>query len=418
MRACLRRFAITAFLMLILPAFFSFALPVSSDAFASEARYRQFVKNFWATARKAGISRSVYDKAFEGLTPDPEVIRKNAHQPEFTLSGAYYHVLTVTDTRIVTGKEMLEKHKDVLEKIEKKYGVDKHVLLAVWGMETNFGTFMGGHDIIRALSTLAYMGRRQKFGRSQLLAALKMMQRGYAARDELMGSWAGAVGYTQLIPTNFLKFAVDFDGDGRRDLWKSPADALASTANYLARAKWIEGRTWGYEVVLPKKVSARLSGRRNSRSLKRWMALGVKRVNDQQFPRSADRAYLYLPDGRKGPVFLLLDNFRVIMRYNASHKYAMSVAHLSDRVAGMGPFVTPWTDGVRALTESERFEIQNLLIARGQEIGEADGILGSKTRAAIRAVQKENRLKPQDGFPTPKVLEFLRTTAKAETGGN
>jgi len=414
MRAHLCRFAITVFFSLALSAVLDLALPVSSDAFASEARYRQFVKKFWGTARKAGISRSVYDKAFEGLTPDPEVIRKDAHQPEFTLTSAYYHVLTVTDTRIATGREMLKKYKDVLKKIEKKYGVDRHVLLAVWGMETNFGTFMGGHDIIRALSTLAYTGRRQKFGRIQLLAALKIMQRGYATRDELTGSWAGAVGYTQLIPTNYLKYAVDFDGDGRRDLWKSPADALASTANYLARAKWIRGRTWGYEVAVPKKISTRLSGRRNARSIKRWMALGVKRVNDQQFPRSGDRAYLYFPDGRTGPVFLLLDNFRVIMRYNASHKYAMSVAHLSDRFRGMGPFVTPWRDGVRALTESERLDIQNLLIARGHEIGKADGVLGSKTRAAIRVVQKENRLKPQDGFPTPKILEFLRSTAKAE----
>ncbi|RMF06216.1 MAG: lytic murein transglycosylase, partial [Alphaproteobacteria bacterium] len=343
----------------------------------------------------------------------PEVIRKDAHQPEFVLPASYYHVLTVTDTRIRRGRELLEEHRETLDAIERKYGVDRHVLLAIWGMETNFGTFMGGHDIIRALSTLAYTGRRRTFGRTQLLAALKMLERGYARREEMTGSWAGAVGYTQLIPTNFLKFAVDFDGDGRKDLWKTPADALASTANYLARAGWISGRSWGYEVRHPRRVSARHAGRRNARSLKAWQALGVKRVAGRAFPRLGDRAYLYLPAGRNGPAFLLLKNFRVIMRYNASHKYALSVAHLSDRYRGMGPFVTPWPDGVRALTEAERFEIQNHLLKLGHDIGEADGVLGSRTRAAIRALQKEHGLEPQDGFPTPKVLEFLRAKAAA-----
>lgn len=379
----------------------------------ADARYDRFVKNFWPTAKKAGISRATYDAAFEGLTPDPDVIKKDAHQPEFVLSASYYMALTVTDTRIRIGKEKLEKHREELDGIEKKYGVDRHVLVAIWGMETNFGQFMGGKNIIRALSTLAYTGRRQKFGRRELLAALRMLERGYITPDRIMGSWAGAVGYTQLIPSNYLKFAVDFDGDGKRDVWETPADALASAANYLKRNGWDTGRTWGYEVVLPKKVGRGYEGRKRSRSVKRWMALGVKRVGGKAFPRPADRAYLYRPAGSKGPAFLLLDNFRTIMRYNAAHKYAMSIAHLSDRFRGMGPFERPWPDGVRSLDEAERFEVQNTLIALGHEIGEVDGVLGSKTRAAIRKFQKKTGMKPQDGFPTPKVLEALRAARPA-----
>lgn len=377
------------------------------DAFAN-ARYDRFVKSFWTTAKRAGISRTTYDAAFKGLEPDPDVIKKDAHQPEFVLSAAYYVALTVTDTRIKRGRELLAQYKDALDAIEAKYGVDRHVLVAIWGMETNYGTFMGGKDVIRALSTLAYTGRRQKFGRSELLAALKMLERGHIARDKFVGSWAGAVGYTQLIPTNYLKFAVDFDGDGKRDVWETPADALASAANYLARAGWNRGRTWGYEVELPGKVGTGYAGRKRSRSIARWKALGVRRVGGKEFPRDADRAYLYLPAGRSGPALLLLDNFRVIMRYNAAHKYALSVSHLSDRLRGMGPFVREWPGGVRSLAEDERFELQNLLIAMGYDIGEADGVLGSKTRAAIREFQKRRGLKPQDGFPTPKILEALR----------
>lgn len=380
-------------------------------ALAGDARYRAFVKSFRATALKSGISPATYDAAFKGLTPDPEVIEKDSHQPEFTLKPSQYVALTVTDTRMRIGREKLALHEKELDAIEEKYGVDRHVLLAIWGMETNFGGFMGGHNAIRALSTLAYTGRRQKFGRTQLLAALKMVERGHAPPDGVVGSWAGAVGYTQLIPTNFLKFAVDFDGDGKKDLWNSPADALASAANYLARAGWDRGHAWGYEVDLPKRVGKGHEGRRRSRSLARWEKLGVKRVKGQEYPRPGDRAYLYLPAGANGPAFLLLDNFRTIMRYNNAHTYALSVSHLSDLIRGGERFVTPWPDGVRALTESERFEMQELLLVLGYDIGKADGVLGSKTREGLREFLKKKGEKSPDGFPTPKLLEMLRADA-------
>lgn len=381
------------------------ALSFTQQAHANAA-YEKFVRSFWASARKAGISRQTYDKAFAGLTPDPEVLEKNAHQPEFKLPPSQYVVAAVTDTRITTGREMLTKYKDELDRIEAKWGVDRHVLLAIWGMETNFGTFMGKKNVIRSLSTLGYRGRRAKFGRSQLIAALRMMERGAVPEGPMLGSWAGAMGHTQLIPVNYLKFAVDFNGDGKRDIW-SPVEALASSANFLSRQGWDAGKTWGYEVKLPGRVGSGYSGRRRSRSLAKWAALGVERINGNDFPRPGDRAYLYLPMGTKGPAFLLLDNFRTIMRYNAAHTYALSVGHLADRIRGGDAFVRPWPDGARALTEEERFAIQNGLIAKGYEIGEVDGVLGTKTRAAIRKLQKKNSVKV-DGFPTPKILEMLK----------
>ncbi len=373
----------------------------------ADARYDKFVREFWASARKAGVSRKTYDAAFAGLAPDPVVLEKNASQPEFKMPPSQYVIAAVTDTRVRIGREMAEKYKTELDAIEKRWGVDRHVLLAVWGMETNFGTFMGSMNVIRSLSTLAYKGRRARFGRSELIAALRMMERGVVPEGPMMGSWAGAMGHTQLLPSNYLRFSVDFDGNGKRDIWNTPHEALASTANFLARHKWSPGKTWGYEVKLPSRVGTGYAGRKRSRSIGKWSALGVKRVNGAAFPRAGDRAYLYLPMGRNGPAFLLLNNFRVIMRYNAAHTYALSVGHLADRIRGGDSFVTGWPDGARALTEDERFEIQRLLTIRGHDLGVLDGILGSKTRAAIRAMQKEKGLKV-DGFPTPKIIEILR----------
>ena len=374
----------------------------------ANAAYRNFVKSFWASARKAGVSRETYDRAFAGLTPDPEVIEKNAHQPEFKLPPSQYVVAAVTDTRIVTGRAMAEKYSDELDRIEEKWGVDRYVLLAIWGMETNFGTFMGKKNVIRSLSTLGYRGRRARFGRSQLIAALRMMERGVVPDGPMLGSWAGAMGHTQMIPSNYLRFGVDLNGDGKRDIWNWPPEALATSANFLGKQGWDRGKTWGYEVTLPGRVGTGYAGRGRSRSLGKWQALGVRRVGGKEFPRAGDRAYLYLPMGTKGPAFLLLDNFRTIMRYNAAHTYALSVGHLADRIRGGDAFVTPWPDGARALSEEERFAIQNGLIAKGYEIGDVDGVLGSRTRAAIREFQKSKGLKV-DGFPTPKILELLQS---------
>ena len=372
----------------------------------ADTRYEKFVKSFWASAKKAGVSRKTYDAAFQGLSPDPVVVKKNAHQPEFKLPPSQYVVAAVTDTRVRIGKEMLEKHNTQLDEIEKRWGVDKHVLLAIWGMETNFGTFKGSMNVIRSLSTLAYKGRRAKFGRSQLIAALRMMERGVVPEGPMMGSWAGAMGHTQLIPINYLKFAVDYDGDGKRDIWNTPIEALASTANFLGKQKWIAGKTWGYEVKLSSRVGKGSAGRRRSRSIAKWAALGLKRVNGAGFPRPGDRAYLYLPMGTKGPAFLLLNNFRVIMRYNAAHTYALSVGHLADRIAGAKAFMTPWSKSDQLKTRDVE-AMQQRLAALGIYKDKIDGKAGMLTRAALGQYQKANGLKV-DCWPTAAVLAHMR----------
>ena len=374
-----------------------------------QAAYRKFVREFRTVARRNGIPDTLYDRAFRGLTPDPEVIERNLRQPEFVLPPSHYMALAVTDTRIREGRRKLSEYADDLDGIERRYGVDRHVLVAVWGMETLYGTLRGKRKVIRSLSTLAYKGRRARFGRKQLLAALKILKTGDITLDRMTGSWAGAMGHTQFIPTSYEAYAVDFTGDGRRDIWDTPQDALASTANYLRRNGWLPGRPWGHQVVLPEGFDAGLAGPENGREVRQWERAGLRPAGGRALPHSRDRAYLYLPAGARGPAFLLRQNFRSIMRYNPAHKYALAVGHLADRLRGEEALLT-WPDGIAPIAEPERKELQRLLAARGYDIGEIDGIIGPRTRAAIRDYQGKNRL-PVDGFPRPALLQLLRAGA-------
>ncbi len=394
-------FALSALLI------FSIELSLSAPSHARDAGFRRFVKNFWPRARKAGVSRSTYRRAFRGVDPDPEVWDKDTHQPEFEMPVSQYLALAVSDTRIEEGAKKLTELKKLLDDLERRYGVNRHVLIAIWGMETNYGTFPGKKYVIRALATLAYKGRRTEFGRKQLLAGLRILERGETTRERMTGSWAGAMGHTQLIPTTYIGNAVDYDGDGRRDIWDTLPDALASTANILERSKWKFGQTWGYEVQLPQRFNYHLAGLRRKKSIAQWKKLGAKRVRDKEFPRPGDRASLIVPAGPKGPAFLVIQNFRSIMRYNAATKYALAVGHLSDRIRGYPPFVRDWPDGVRPLDSDQRRELQRLLIARGFEIGAIDGVIGSKTREAVRVIQRKMGLRA-DGFPSLKLLVVLR----------
>ena len=374
-----------------------------------QAAYRKFVREFRTVARRNGIPDTLYDRAFRGLTPDPEVIERNLRQPEFVLPPSHYMALAVTDTRIREGRRKLSEYADDLDRIERRYGVDRHVLVAVWGMETLYGTLRGKRKVIRSLSTLAYKGRRARFGRKQLLAALKILKTGDITLDRMTGSWAGAMGHTQFIPTSYEAYAVDFTGDGRRDIWDTPQDALASTANYLRRNGWLSGRPWGHQVVLPEGFDAGLAGPKNGREIRQWERAGLRPAGGRALPHSLDRAYLYLPAGARGPAFLLRQNFRSIMRYNPAHKYALAVGHLADRLRGEEALLT-WPDGIAPIAEPERKELQRLLAARGYDIGEIDGIIGPRTRAAIRDYQGKKRL-PVDGFPRPELLQLLRSDA-------
>jgi len=390
-----------------LPAYASPVQPLATD----RAAYRKFVEEFRGVARRHGIPASLYDRAFNGLTPNPEVIERNNRQPEFVLPPSHYMALVVTDTRVREGRRKLAEHAADLDAIERRYGVDRHVLVAIWGMETLYGTLRGKLNVIRSLSTLGYKGRRAKFGRNQLLAALKILKDGDIALDRMTGSWAGAMGHTQFIPTSYAAYAVDFTGDGRRDIWDTPQDALASAANYLRGNGWVSGRPWGHEVILPGRFDAGLAGRKHERPIRGWHRLGLRRPGGRALPYPDDRAYLYLPAGPDGPAFLLRRNFRSIMRYNPAHKYALAVGVLANRLRGEERALV-WPDGIAPIAEPEREELQRLLASRGYDIGEVDGIIGPKTRAAVRDYQRK-RQRRVDGFPRPELLELLRADAAA-----
>jgi membrane-bound lytic murein transglycosylase B len=366
----------------------------------------QWVESFWSTAKAAGISRATYDRALKGFTPDPDVIRSASSQPEFTLKVWDYLARMVSDERIEDGGGALAQYADVLAAIEARYGVDRRVVVAIWGMESSYGGAFKNPRLykatIRSLATLAYNGGRlASFGRQQLLAALKIVQRGDVAPDGMLGSWAGAMGQTQFIPTSYEAYAVDFDGDGRRNIWTSVPDALASAANLLAKNGWRRGEGWGYEVRVP--ARADLTG---ERTLAAWEDLGVSRVMGQPFPRPTDRATLWRPNGANGPGFLLLKNFSVIKRYNNSNLYALAVGHLSDRIGGFGPFVASWPKHELPLSEKERQQMQLYLTMLGHYEGDIDGVIGSGSRDAIRAYQRSAGLRV-DGVESRALLQRM-----------
>ncbi len=373
----------------------------------------------WRTAFRAeavaqGIPGSVYDQALKDVTPDPRVLKRNAHQPEFSRPVWDYLDSAVSPARVRNGQAKLAQHRDLLAQVERRYGVPARVIVAIWGLESSYGAITGSYDVIRSLSTLAYTGRRQAMGRRELLAALKILAAGDKTRDGLKGSWAGAMGHTQFMPSSFLSRAVDFDGDGRRDIWDSLPDAFASTANFLAEAKWEEGLRWGREVTLPETFDYALTGMGVKRPIDAWSQMGVRRPGGQTLPQAAGlEASILVPGGHQGPAFFVYPNFRALMRYNASTAYALGISHLSDRIVGAGPISGTWPRHLKALSRTERYELQERLIAAGYSIGEVDGIMGARTRGAVRAFQKSQGTTP-DGFVSSAVLEGLRETTKGK----
>jgi membrane-bound lytic murein transglycosylase B len=394
----LRRIAAAAVLGLAL-------LPAGAAAAKTPAAW---VKEFWPTAKAAGISKGTYDAALGTFTPDPSVIEKADNQAEFKKEIWEYLDSTVTEKRIAQGQDLIAHHADLLKRIESRYGVDKHIVVAVWGMESSYGAVLDNPTVvkstIRSLATLAYQGgSRAKYGRQQLVAALKIIQRGDITVKGMTGSWAGAMGHTQFIPTTYAAYAVDFDGDGKRNIWSSLDDALGSTANYLAKMGWQNGKTWGYEVKLPKGTKA-IKG---EKTLGAWQKAGIKRANGKGFPRPGDVATLFAPAGSNGPAFLVLKNFNVIKRYNNANSYALAVGHLGDRLAGYDAFVGKWPWKEQPLSDSEREKLQELLTARGFYSGEIDGNLGSGSREAIQAYQQAIGLSGDAGLQ--KILQLLES---------
>jgi lytic murein transglycosylase len=328
-------------------------------------------------------------------------------QPEFTKSTWDYLDALVSDDRIARGRELLAQFASTFDAVERRYGVDRHIIAAIWGVESNYGTMGGGRSVVRSTATLACVGRRRNYFREEFLSALEILQRGDVAPDRLIGSWAGAFGPTQFMPTSFKRYAVDFDGDGRRDVVDSIPDVIASTANNLKMDGWLSGQTWGYEVVLPPNFDYLLADRSRQMTVRQWQSIGVRRAGEKPFPHPDERASLLLPAGARGPAFLMLQNFRVIMKYNPAEAYALAIGHLADRLRGGGPLVQDWPRDERVLSLDERYELQQLLARRGFDSGGPDGRLGPRTRLAIRNFQVSAGLIP-DGFASSGVLDRLR----------
>ncbi len=362
---------------------------------------------FRTEALAEGISAATFDSAFEGVTVNARILELDAFQPEFTRAIWDYLDGAVSDTRVETGRARLAENAELLAQIEMRYHVDAHVVVAIWGLESSYGQIKGNTNIIEALATLAYDGRRAAWARTQLIAALQILDEGNMEPEAMRGSWAGAMGHTQFIPTSYLQYAVDFDGDGRRDLVNTYADALGSTASYLASFGWNADEPWGVEVILPDGFAYALTGRQNMQSFSQWRSLGVIYADGTPLPNIERTASIIVPGGAGGPSFLIFDNFSVIMRYNNSTAYALAIGHLSDRLRGGGPFVGTWPRDARPLTRDERVEMQRLLTGHGYNPGPADGIIGARTRAAVRAFQRERDL-PEDGFASAVLLERMR----------
>jgi membrane-bound lytic murein transglycosylase B len=365
--------------------------------------FRDWLAEFRARAAAAGISETTLAGALDGLEPLPDVVARDRNQAEVNRTLRDYLAIAASDARIAAGRAALAARGDLLARIEAAYGVDRHVLVAIWGLESSYGANRGDVPVIAALATLAHDGRRGALLETQLLAALRIAQAGDVDPAAMVGSWAGAMGHTQFMPTSYLDRAVDFDGDGRRDIWgDDPTDALASAAAYLAAAGWVPGQPWGVEVWLPPGFDAGLTGRETVRPVADWQALGVTGAEAQRGVAS-----VLLPAGVGGPALMVFCNFGVIRSYNAADAYVVGVGHLADRIAGGGPLRGGWPDGDRALTAAERAEVQQRLTSAGFPAGAADGVIGPQTRAALRAFQRSVGL-PPDGHPGPGLLARLR----------
>jgi membrane-bound lytic murein transglycosylase B len=383
----------------------SLASPSSAMA---DAKFEAFIQNtIWPQVKAAGISRDLFEAGFAGITePDQAVLKLAKTQPEFTSTTQEYLSKAVTQIRIETGQSMKAENAKLLAAIEKKYGVDRHILLGIWGMESNFGKDKGSMSVLRSLATLIYAGRKRDYARGQIVAAFKILQKGIRSPDNFTGSWAAAMGHTQFIPTSYISYAVDWTGDGKRDIWNSKEDALASTANYLAKAGWRADRPWGWEVELPSKFNRALIGRSHWRPVSEWVKLGIKPATGSFNAPSAE-AFVMIPQGIDGPAFLVTKNFLSIMDYNLSHSYAVAVGHLGDRIRGGAGIQASWPDTSFDLSFEERTEMQRRLRSMGFETGGADGRFGARTYEAVIAFQRKVGL-PLDGTPSRKVLERLR----------
>lgn len=375
--------------------------PVASPAFDA------WLAGFRTRALSRGLSQSALQTGLRGVGYLPDVLEKDGTQFQTRRTLEDYVALATSDDRLRQGREMLTRHRQTLAAIAARYGVEPTTVTAIWGLESRYGTRRGDYPVISALATLGFRSRRAKFFEGQLVAALKILAQGNTTPERMLGSWAGAMGHTQFIPTTYLSYAVDFTGDGRRDIWaEDPSDALASAANYLAKSGWTAGLPWGLEVTLPAGVSAPKSHKGASRrSFADWSRAGLRRPGGGDLPTKGSAA-LVRPGGSVGPALLITSNFNTILRYNNAAKYAVAIGHLSDRLGGQGAFAAGFGTDEFGLTLAQRKELQARLAAKGYDVGSVDGVLGAKTEAAIRAFQRSARL-PETGRPSAALLARL-----------
>ena len=387
---------------------------ISNSTFTPQRDFQGCLANLRSSATASGVSGSTYDRYTQNLTPDYSVLSKLDYQPEFSTPIWDYLSGLVDDERVQQGRQMLAQHRDVLNRVAAAYGVPAETVVAVWGVESNFGNISGKYPLLQALGTLSCEGRRQSYFRGEFFATMRILQRGDLREDQLKGSWAGAFGHTQFMPSTYEELAVDFDGDGRRDLINSTDDALASTANFLKKRGWQTGMPWGFEVKIPDGASVGGESRRNKKSLNSWVNRGFTRVDGTPIIQGnlsgSSQAGLMMPAGENGPAFLVFKNFDAIYSYNAAESYALAIAHLSDRLQGKGTFQTAWPTNDAGTSRAERREIQNFLLKKGYAIGDADGLIGDKTRQAIQQEQSKLGLNPT-GRAGQQILKAFRNEA-------
>lgn len=384
---------------------------LSNSTYSPNSNFQVCIANLRSQAISSGVSGATYDRYTQNLTPDYSVIDKLNYQPEFSTAIWDYLSGLVDNERVQAGQQKLAQHRDVLRRVEQTYGVPAETVVAVWGVESNYGDISGKYPLLQALGTLSCEGRRQSYFRGEFFATMRILQRGDLTQDQLYGSWAGAFGHTQFMPSTYERLAVDFDGDGRRDLVSSTTDALASTANFLKRAGWQTGMPWGFEVKIPQGMSISGESRRNKKSLNHWIAQGVTRADGTALIQGnlsgSTPAGLIAPAGASGPVFLVFKNFDAIYSYNAAESYGLAIAHLSDRLKGGTPFFTAWPTDDAGTSRAERREIQQFLIKHGYDIGAVDGLIGDKSRQAIRQEQTRLGLNPT-GRAGQQILQAFR----------
>ena len=366
----------------------------------AEESFAAFVNQLWPDAQAKGVTRATFDLAMRGVAPDARVIAATQHQPEYGKPVGDYIRAAVSPGRIARGEAKAKEWTKLFDAVEKKFGVERWVLIALWGMETDYGAEKDRWDVFRSLATLAYVKYRDPYFRNELIVAMEIMQSQKFPRTKMVSSWAGAMGQTQFMPTNVVDYAIDFSGDGKSDIWGNVPDVIASTGNYLAKEHWQRGLPWGFEVVIP----AGFDYMKSRASFEEWKRLGVRRAGGKSFP-SGD-GILFFPAGAKGPGFIVTENYDVLKEYNNSDAYAIAVGHLADRMKGGLPFKTAWPADDHPLSRDARIALQKKLAALGYKVNDFEGHVDFDLRDTIRAEQKKFGMVP-DGNPTPALLEKL-----------